>query len=1745
MAGTVGRIGIRVFPDLDQFNEKLKAGLEQAERKYKVEIPVRLKTTNRQLAEDIRDARNQGENVAKANNVKFRIPVGVKEQDAETGTEIQNKVKETNARLASGKTKFMVPVGINSSELARDLKTAINQAKAQLTAEDRTIKLILDVDKTRFERKFEELKNHYDGKEIDLKADVDRSGRAEASLAVLSRNRYVDLIVRIEKRSLATARATLAALTGANILRSTGLALERFAMNIDRYAGRFAALGLLLTTVASSGLSLVSSMTGLFADIGKLGGFALALPTALGSITAFTIAGIMAFTGFKDAINGSEEAMARLPENAQKAARALRGTWTAMQVPTQQAFCEQMGTAFTDLVDRVFPEVQVGLAQVRSSSGKMFREVLRSFTDLGGDGVFAGMFDNLAQGIDIAARGIRPFMGALIQLGSVGSRYLPQVGNWIREISTTFADWVRRSAEAGKINLWMENASKAAGNLGQAFKNAAGALSAIVQGTRSAGSGNLETLADTMLKIRRTAESNVFQTGMANILGGAHIAVQFLQDALGDLGRTLYVISPTIKQVLTDTGATVGNLLSSVATAMRSDAFQNGLGDFFAGIRKGVEGLTRYAPRVIDTLGDLGGVLGTIATEFGPVVGQVLAEVGNVFRELSPAIKELIPVFANFAANTLQTFFSLLSPIADVIRLLIQAFNGLPGPIQTAAIALALLIRLLGGGPAIFAPFLNSIKQIPTTMAAAMSSAAASMRNFSVNPSVSLPSTSLVRQSVEGYYRQAFLAATPAVSQAAGQMLSQGIPAALRNTRFEVGSNGVAQRIATALVPPTAAAAVQQRVNSAVGRINLSEAAQRSINQANQASTGAWNNFRASMTSGASAAVSSAEGALRTGGAKVVAAAGQIWTPIRNGFSSMWSLIGGGAGLALIGIFTAFSSYAAEARRIEQINVSVANSYRSIGQAAAQAGEKLGGPASVQAAFDSLSQFDGLKGKVGTDLIWGAFDDSVGLDQLLLERSLSRADVANYMAGVADDGVSTFLKETRDKLDKNSGIAVSRMPLIDWDSSQRDSYAFMTAIDDIIAKRDEAKRAVDDAWRIDPQKTSQAVLKNISDNISQTGKVTIGNIEGIQKGLEGVQNIGTDKVSQFAAAMANSLGDAGKGFKSNFDIISGSLVGFGATAEQIQKKDYMRAITRDLVNANVPVSKIKQTLQDFGYTAEEAGQLITFRFGPALNSLNQPVTVLGEQIPKLFEFSDGVKEVATALSTATGIDTNRLTDALRLGGTDPVAMAKSLAQAGVAFSDIQRAMEAMGVPASTAAQALAVIRAELQQVNDAGFRQGQIAEYSRALDQIRISADGAAGRATALLAAVDALNNEINASANIGVAFGASLEQIRKLGDEGSSALLKLSEAVDTNTNSINWYAPGLTEANNAFNTLAQTGLAATVQAMRDSAAAGGDFAAQQAAGAAVIDGQLRPVLDGLRADLEAQQAGTQITDEVWQQLLATYHLTPEEQITLAIAQTAQATDDVNALIRQINGVPGQPISGGPVVATFNSLTADAQARAIALGIDVRKVADDRYELTMSADPATARAQAQGLVSYINGLSASVSVDINVRQSITREVREIAEANAGQHRAGFNSGGGLYRGGILKRVGANPLRGLDPVKFYANGGVENHRAQIARAGTYRVWAEKETGGEAYIPLSPWKRNRSMQILRQVAGIFGKQVIDQDHQVRRYSNGYAPGASSGASEPMPMFHIDNWNQGSDVRPDAFAAEMNRRWQLYRR
>lgn len=121
----------------------------------------------------------------------------------------------------------------------------------------------------------------------------------------------------------------------------------------------------------------------------------------------------------------------------------------------------------------------------------------------------------------------------------------------------------------------------------------------------------------------------------------------------------------------------------------------------------------------------------------------------------------------------------------------------------------------------------------------------------------------------------------------------------------------------------------------------------------------------------------------------------------------------------------------------------------------------------------------------------------------------------------------------------------------------------------------------------------------------------------------------------------------------------------------------------------------------------------------------------------------------------------------------------------------------------------------------------------------------------------------------------------------------------------------------------------------------------------------------------------------------------------------------------------------------------------------------------------------QGLINGIKSMAGTVG---NAIRSIL--------PGAVQGLISLGDGGiALVDGGITAYANG----GIRRLEQYANGGHrrEKHVAQIANAGDWRLWAEPETGGEAYIPLARSKRGRSTAILNDVAKIFGLQLVDNE------------------------------------------------------
>lgn len=205
--------------------------------------------------------------------------------------------------------------------------------------------------------------------------------------------------------------------------------------------------------------------------------------------------------------------------------------------------------------------------------------------------------------------------------------------------------------------------------------------------------------------------------------------------------------------------------------------------------------------------------------------------------------------------------------------------------------------------------------------------------------------------------------------------------------------------------------------------------------------------------------------------------------------------------------------------------------------------------------------------------------------------------------------------------------------------------------------------------------------------------------------------------------------------------------------------------------------------------------------------------------------------------------------------------------------------------------------------------------------------------------------------------------------------------------------------------------------------------------------------LHGQAASLAAVMRQAGLSEAEVQSYLDTLNLTPEDiSTTIALLEYGKSMDEVAQWHARLDALPEEEKTA--ILALLDQGKIDEAERRI------NETARDRDA------PIVARDQNVGNVEAIlNSLARVRTAVINVVQRI------------------INADGGLYPGGLA-------------VQSFAPGGLRSlpDQAKIEwphYPGGLVQWAEPETGGEAFIPLAPSKRDRAEDIWEQVGHIFGR------------------------------------------------------------
>lgn len=366
---------------------------------------------------------------------------------------------------------------------------------------------------------------------------------------------------------------------------------------------------------------------------------------------------------------------------------------------------------------------------------------------------------------------------------------------------------------------------------------------------------------------------------------------------------------------------------------------------------------------------------------------------------------------------------------------------------------------------------------------------------------------------------------------------------------------------------------------------------------------------------------------------------------------------------------------------------------------------------------------------------------------------------------------------------------------------------------------------------------------------------------------------------------------------------------------------------------------------------------------------------------------------------------------------------------------------------------------ELQKEKDVAAATGQTTEELRgqegATTDLGIAADKATDALDAMIDALDRLN-------------GVTLSH-REAQRNLVQAVNDANAVFKDNSKTLNIHTEDGMENQEALDGIASSMNDAAEAAAREAEATGG-AAAGQAALKASLESSRQQLFDVSKQFFDTEEAAWDYVDSV----LA---IPPEAKTELTTPGSQEAQNELARVRDKVHDIPpGKEVNVGV-------LSSEAIGKLEALGFKVNTLPDGTVAVTAQTSAA------QGaLDSFIDrNIGRQIPIKINLQGGGT--VNQI--------------GGRIFisqaRGGI--------------VHSYANGGIENHRPEIARArrGTVRIWAEDETERESYIPWAMDRRGAATSVLRETADGFGFALVPKSSLVRSFAQGGVTGSGGGSGD----------------------------------
>ena len=717
--GEVGKLSVKVVPNLDGFAEDLKRDLKRIKKqvgeldiKFNAEVDVDEESLERakkkveeqsarvkvavdaaidnsdlsrikQRLEDIKsevkvnahlsdDARKELQK--RLNDLRSEVRLNTDESDLKRiNAEVKRVASDVKAdiKLDQGSAREFRE---RLKGLAKNLEAGVEldqASRARLQNQLKHLGASIDVDPHLSEESKRKLKhelNKLEGK-ATVNADLD-DGKARFDLRRLLRPRKLTINVTLGKAALARAIAQIKALAGGNIFENIGRNLNDLFRNLDTAAVKFATVGTAigsLASIAGSGLGIIASLgVGIAHSLPAL----IALPGVMGAAGAGVGIFIAAMKDAKDVLED------------------LGPRFTALQQDISLNFWGEAADAIRYFANSALDALGPSIGNVAAEMGMMTAAVADAATEhLPG---FERSLNYLAQALNIGGDGAGAFTNGLLTMGEVGAKYLPSIAGWANDVAYSFEAWATKAAESGKMDQAIQNGAKAFGTLKDITVDLAGIIGGLFT-AMAAGSAPIDSIATALDRANAAVNGPLFQSALTSLFSSMADAAGHAFAGVGSLGAAFVSLEPTLAQILPMIGQIVETGLKGISAALQDPAFQTGLTSFFSGVLTAVQALAPAMPALGEAFGAIATVAGQLLVAVAPLIAALVEQLAPVFTQLAVLLAPIIEQLGAALMPVIQALGPLLmvlfEALAPIVNELLAAIVPLIGPIVEAIMA--------------------------------------------------------------------------------------------------------------------------------------------------------------------------------------------------------------------------------------------------------------------------------------------------------------------------------------------------------------------------------------------------------------------------------------------------------------------------------------------------------------------------------------------------------------------------------------------------------------------------------------------------------------------------------------------------------------------------------------------------------------------------------------------------------------------------------------------------------------------------------------------------------------------------------------------------------------------------------------------------------------------------------------------------------------------------------------------------